>query len=67
MTMSPSSAEERVLHLVRDADDFRATPEDVARWIGGDVEDARDALDELVARNVIRRHEIPGEGEVYWS
>ena len=67
MLFTPSRTEERVYQYVREAGTLRATAEEVARRIGGDVQDARLALDELVSRNELRRFERPGEHPVYWS
>jgi hypothetical protein len=67
MLFTPSRTEERVYQYVRQAGTLRATAEEVARCVGGDAEDTRLALDELVSRNELRRFERPGERPVYWS
>jgi hypothetical protein len=67
MLLTPSRAEERVFHFVRQVGELHATAEDVARDTGCDVQDARHVLDELVQRNLLRRFDVPGEPPVYWS
>ena len=67
MLFTPSRTEERVYQLVRRRGSLHATAEEIAREVGGDVVDTRLALDELVARNELRRFEPPGEHPVYWS
>lgn len=67
MLLTPSTAEERVFHFVRQVDALHATADDVAGQAGCDVEDARHVLDELVQRNLLRRFDVPGERSVYWS
>jgi predicted ArsR family transcriptional regulator len=67
MLFTPSRTEERVYQLVRQRGSLSATAEEIAREVGGDAHDARLALDELVARNELRRFERPGERPVYWS
>ena len=67
VTPTGTDADERIMHFVRHSSAFRATAQDVSRWIGVGVDEAQEALDDLVARNVLRRHEIPGEDQVYWS
>ena len=65
--LTPTSAEERLLNLVRHASAFRATPDDVSRWLGVGADEASLLLDELVTRSILRRHEVPAEGVFYWS
>ena len=67
MLLTPSRTEERVFQYVRRAGSLRATADEVARRVGGDAHDATLALNELVARNELRRFERPGERPVYWS
>jgi hypothetical protein len=67
MLLTPSRTETRVYQYVRRHDSLRATVEEVAAEIGGDLDDTRLALDELVARNELRRFERPGAPAVYWS
>jgi hypothetical protein len=67
MLLTPSRTETRVYQFVRQQDTLRATVEEVAAEIGGDLDDTRLALDELVARNELRRFERPGAPAVYWS
>ncbi|HEV8633004.1 MAG TPA: hypothetical protein VG370_02005 [Chloroflexota bacterium] len=67
MLLTPSQTEERVYQCVRQSASLRATAEDIAARIGGDVHDTRLALDELVARNELRRFDVPGAPPVYWS
>ena len=67
MLLTPSRTEERVYAFVRRQGSLSATAQEIAREVGGDAEDARLALDELVARNELRRFERPGERPVYWS
>jgi hypothetical protein len=67
MLFTPSRTEERVFQYVRRIGSLRATAEEVASQVDGDVQDASLALDELVARNELRRFERPGERPVYWS
>lgn len=66
MLLTPSSTEERVNQYVRQNGSLHATAEEIAARIGGDVHDTRLALDELVARNELRRFDVPG-APVYWS
>ena len=67
MLITPSRTEERIYHWVREAGSLRATANQIAATVGGDVEDTRVALDEMVSRNELRRFEVPGESSVYWS
>jgi hypothetical protein len=67
MLLTPSRAEARVYRYVRQNPSLHATAEDVAALVGGEVPDIRLALDELVARNELRRFERPGAPAVYWS
>ena len=67
MLLTPSGTETRVYQFVRQRDSLRATAEEIAEQVGGDVHDTRLALDELVARNELRRFERPGAAAVYWS
>lgn len=67
MLLTPSKAEEKVLLLFRSPMPIRGTASDVARRIHGDIDDVKAALDELVARGDLRRHDVPGERPVYWS
>jgi hypothetical protein len=67
MLLTPSRTETRVYQYVRQRDSLRTTVEEVAAEVGGDLDDTRLALDELVARNELRRFERPGGPAVYWS
>lgn len=67
MLLIPGRAEEKIWRYVRDAGTLYASAQDVARATGADVDDARHVLDELVARNVLRRFENPGRPPTYWS
>jgi hypothetical protein len=67
MLFTPSRTEERVFQYVRQIDALHATAAEIASQVGGDAQDASLALDELVARNELRRFERPGERPVYWS
>jgi predicted transcriptional regulator len=67
MLLTPSDTEGRVWQLVRSTGSMRASADEIARRIGCDREDAQHALDELVQRNVLRRHDLPGGRPVYWS
>ena len=67
MLLTPSTAEERVFHFVRQVGELHATAEDVARQTGCDPQDTRHVLDELVQRNLLRRFDVPGERPVYWT
>lgn len=67
MLLTPGRAEERIWHLVRDSGPLRARADDVARRLHCETDEVHRALDELVARGVLRRHEIPGDSPVYWS
>jgi DNA-binding MarR family transcriptional regulator len=67
MLLTPSRAEERVFHFVRQAGELHATAEEIARQTGCDLHDAEHVLDELVQRNLLRRFDVPGERPVYWS
>ena len=67
MLLTPFGTETRVYQYVRQHDSLRATAEEIAAEVGGDAEDIRLALDELVARNELRRFERPGAAAVYWS
>ena len=67
MLLTPGRAEERIWHLVYETGPLRGTAADVADEIGCDIEDTRHALDKLVARNGLRRHDVPGMGQIYWS
>jgi hypothetical protein len=67
MLLTPSRTESRVYQYVRRHDSLRATADEIAAAVGGDLTDTRLALDELVARNELRRFERPGAPAVYWS
>lgn len=67
MLFTPARTEERVYQYVRQLNSVHATDEEIARQIGGDADDTRLALDELVSQNELRRFERPGERPVYWS
>jgi hypothetical protein len=67
MLLTPSRTEQRVYQYVRQNASLQATAEDVAAQVDGDVQDTRLALDELVARNELRRFDLPGRPTVYWS
>jgi hypothetical protein len=67
MLLTPFRTEERVYLYVRQNAPLRATAEEIASRVGGDERDTRLALDELVARNELRRFELPGAPTVYWS
>ena len=67
MLMTPLDTEERVWRLVRTAEPLRASADEIARRVGCDLDDALHVLDDLVQRNVLRRHDLPGQRPVYWS
>jgi hypothetical protein len=67
MLLTPSRAAERVYQYVRQHASLHTTAEEIADLIGADLSDTRLALDELVARNELRRFDPPGRPEVYWS
>jgi hypothetical protein len=67
MLLTQDRTEERVWRYVREAGTLYATVEDVAGATGGNLADVREALDDLVARSVLRRFDTPGESPVYWS
>jgi len=65
--LTPGQTEERIWHYVRGHRSLRATAAEIARHARADVEETRHVLDELVARNVLRRFDPPGEPPIYWS
>jgi hypothetical protein len=67
MLLTPGQTEERVWHYVRGSRTLHATAADIARTTHHDVGDVRHVLDELVARNVIRRFDAAGESPIYWN
>jgi len=67
MLLTPGQTEERIWHYVRANPSLHATAADVARAAGADADEARQVLDELVARNLLRRFDTPGEAPIYWT
>lgn len=67
MLLTPERTEGLIWQMVRQPSPVRVTAEEAAGRVGCELDEARHALDTLVARNVLRRHEIPGERSVYWS
>ena len=67
MLLSPGHADERIWRLMRSSNALRGSADEIAEKIHCDNDETVHALDDMVARNLLRRHEVPGRRSVYWN
>ena len=67
MLLSPGHADEKILRLMRSSDTLRGSADEIAEKIACANRETEHALEDMVARNMLRRHEVPGRGYVYWN
>lgn len=67
MLATTTGMDDRVWQFVRGTGALHASAEEIANQVDCDVRDAQAALDDMVARNLLRRFDVPGRSPVYWS